>query len=636
MKISYRHLVSSITSKPSIDDVSKKLFQLGHEHEIEGNIFDIEFTPNRGDCLSVNGLLRDLAVFYEIQSNNNLYQKNIDEFDFNFTNSVTKSCPSISFLKIDIEDEIIPYKKFLKGYFDDLDIGMNNFFTDISNYLSYETGQPTHCYDSKKLEGSNIKLEKISTPIKFDTLLNKQIFLNGNDLVFTQDGNVINLAGIIGGMSTSCDTNTRSVIIECAYFNPEDVIGKSVKYDLKSEAAHKFERGVDPLCHENILRRFLYIVEQHATIKNVALFQNNFKDYVSTKISFDIERVNNILGTSLKFDEFHRILHGLGFSINNDEIKVPSYRSDIKIENDIAEEIARVIGYNSIEPCTFTISNKSYIDDTYLKEKYIKDFLIDNGFFEVINNPFVNEKLNESIYVDNPLDSSRSNLRTDLKKSLTDNLLYNERRQKDSIKLFEISEIYSQKNNILNKKKMLGIICTGRQGKNYDEFSKKINKSYLQNILKKLDPSINFNPTNISRDNLNTKIKNEILYIEININDLELNFSKKKNDPKINFFKYKPISEFPFSTRDLSFSIKNQDSYVKIQDILLNYNHDLLKEVFIFDFYNNEKTNEIKIGFRFVFQSNKITIKEEQVNKIIEDIINVTLNLESVEIPGLR
>ena len=142
-------------------------------------------------------------------------------------------------------------------------------------------------------------------------------------------------------MSTSCDTNTRSVIIECAYFNPEDVIGKSVKYDLKSEAAHKFERGVDPLCHENILRRFLYIVEQHATIKNVALFQNNFKDYVSTKISFDIERVNNILGTSLKFDEFHRILHGLGFSINNDEIKVPSYRSDIKIENDIADRQAK-------------------------------------------------------------------------------------------------------------------------------------------------------------------------------------------------------------------------------------------------------------------------------------------------------
>ena len=151
MKISYRHLVSSITSKPSIDDVSKKLFQLGHEHEIEGNIFDIEFTPNRGDCLSVNGLLRDLAVFYEIQSNNNLYQKNIEEFDFNFTNSVPKSCPSISFLKIDIEDEISPYNKFLKEYFDDLDIGMNNFFTDISNYLSYETGQPTHCYDSKKL-----------------------------------------------------------------------------------------------------------------------------------------------------------------------------------------------------------------------------------------------------------------------------------------------------------------------------------------------------------------------------------------------------------------------------------------------------------------------------------------------------
>jgi len=115
--------------------------------------------------------------------------------------------------------------------------------------LSYETGQPTHCYDANKM-GGKLLFHEIEKNEEFETLLDKKITLTGKNSVFSLNDNIINLAGIVGGKSTSCSTNTKTVIVECAFFQPEAIIGKSVKYDIQSEASHKFERGVDPECHE--------------------------------------------------------------------------------------------------------------------------------------------------------------------------------------------------------------------------------------------------------------------------------------------------------------------------------------------------------------------------------------------------
>ena len=160
MKVAYKHLINHIPSKPGIDEISEKFFQLGHEHEVEDGIFDMELTPNRGDCLSVHGLVRDLAPFYEIDLTSDIYQKELKKLDIGFVNHAPESCSHISFLKIEIEGEIASYKGKLKEYLKDLNINKNNFFTDISNYISYEMGQPTHCYDTKKI-GNLFSLEII-------------------------------------------------------------------------------------------------------------------------------------------------------------------------------------------------------------------------------------------------------------------------------------------------------------------------------------------------------------------------------------------------------------------------------------------------------------------------------------------
>ena len=638
MKISYKHLVDNIKEKPNINDLSEKLFQLGHEHEIEKNIFDFEFTPNRGDCLSTRGILRDLNVFYETKIDNQIFKNNIDKFNFKFTNKAEAACPKITFLKIDIETIPNKYNGLLESYFNDLDNKKNNFFTDVSNYISYETGQPTHCYDASKLH-QGIKLDFTNKSKKFKTLLDKEIELESGSLVFyDKKDKIINLAGVVGGDDTSCNKNTKSVIVECAYFNPEAIIGKCVKYSINSEAAHKFERHVDPDCHEYVIRRFIKIIEEHSNIQNIesCSYEYKYNQFNNNNdIKFDIKKINKILGTDVTEEDCTNYLYSLGFVVNNKLIHVPSYRSDIMHINDIAEEIARSIGYNNINSKKFNVVSNKNKKELNHNEIIIKDLLVTNGFYEVINDPFTLDHDDNCIKVDNPLDSNREYLRTSLKNSLLQNLLYNERRQQDCIKLFEISDIY--KIPSCQSKRFIGIIASGRVDKNYKDFSKKLDKNFLENFLNNHICSENkIECEIISRDGIDSKLKNVITYIEIECDEiLEIkNFDSSNKQLNLNT-KYRPISDFPSSNRDLSFSIKDFSNCEPLQSYLLNFKDELLKEVYIFDYFLNEKNSEIKIGFRFIFQSNKSTITENDVNGIMKTIIKNAISFNGVTIPGL-
>ena len=152
------------------------------------------------------------------------------------------------------------------------------------------------------------------------------------------------------------------------------------------------------------------------------------------------------MGTKINEKDFSLILERLGFIIKGNVIEVPSYRHDVTNLNDISEEIARAVGYDNIKSKSFEINLNNNIDDNS-EELKLKALLIENGFSEVINSPFESNGEKDSIVVDNPLDSNRQFLRTDLKDSLIKNLLYNERRQQDSVKLFEISDIYTKPNS---------------------------------------------------------------------------------------------------------------------------------------------------------------------------------------------
>ena len=632
MKIVYEDLINLLKEKPSKEILSEKLFQLGHEHEIHGEIFDMELTPNRGDCLSLLGLARDLNIFFGKSEVIDIFEDNFDILEIDFENLSPSDCPKISFLEIEIEETTDTYEPYLKRFLSVIGNKKTNLFTDISNYISYELGQPTHCFDAEKMRDKLI-FENKDCNNNFETLLGSEIKLKDSNCVFTLDGKIISLAGVMGGISTACSTKTKKVLVECAFFNPESIIGKSIKYNLISEAAHKFERGVDIESQEMVLRRFVKIVQDHAKIKSIKFKSFIEDDIQRISIPIDVCKINKILGTSLNEKEYLDYLKALGFEVLN-EIRVPSFRHDIETNNDLAEEIARVIGYNNLESASINLKK--------IAEKYenrvakIESLLVKNGFAEVINFPFTSKKEKKSISIDNPLDSNKTNLRISLKDSLVENLLYNERRQKDSIKLFEISDVYSKEREIKQEKR-LGLIISGRLGNNYNDFSKKLDDHYLNRLLNTYNSEVIFEIIEIPRNILDTKKKTSIYYVEIGLDDIPEDFFLKLEYQKksINFINYKSISEYPSSARDFSFLIENLDAVNKVINILEKAEDEIIENSFIFDYYKNNKTKTIKLGYRFIFQSKHKTLSDSEIKKVVNKILEPILEIDGVSIPGM-
>ena len=179
-------------------------------------------------------------------------------------------------------------------------------------------------------------------------------------------------------------------------------------------------------------------------------------------------------------------------------------------ENDIAEEIARVIGYNNIPSQKINLPK---VEKDFSLLNFLRKFLIKNGFTEVINFQFSNKDENKSISIDNPLDKNKNRIRTSLKDSLLENLLFNERRQKSSIKLFEISDIYTiDSNGDIHNKKVIGLIASGRVANNYEDFSKKINMQFIDSIFRELSIDVSKYFSNIDRQLLNSKRKEKIYF----------------------------------------------------------------------------------------------------------------------------
>tara|TARA_A200000113_G_scaffold226035_1_gene249723 strand:- start:4312 stop:6225 length:1914 start_codon:yes stop_codon:yes gene_type:complete len=634
MNIHYNHLLEYLDKKPSIKDLSLKLFQLGHEHEVENEIFKFEFTPNRGDCLSVRGLARDLNPFFGYKDNLDFFSDEIPNFELDFFNQNPDVSGDIWFLKLNIEPFKGKYQNYLESYFKDLNLKKINLLSDISNYVLYEMGQPTHCYDFEKIEGI-ISFKKLKKTETFLTLHGDDIKISDGDFVFSDDKGIINLAGIMGGKRTSCSSETSDVLIECAAFSPDAIIGRPIKYNLKSESAYKFERGIDKLSNERLIRRFIQIVEDHTKINNLEIFKSESNERFKNKyIKYNKQKIKDIIGIKIDDLKLDSVLHSLHFELD-ENIKIPSFRNDIEGIHDIAEEVSRVIGYDNIPIAKRDIKNNSL--GALNSENKIRHYLSMNGATEVINYPFSEPSKKSNIFIDNPLDKKKNSFRSNLEVSLVTNLIFNERRQNDSIFLFEISDIYNLEENQISHDKKLGIIASGRIGNNYLNFNKKFKKETIEKLISGFAPVEKLLIKEINRSLLQSKIKEKIFYFECKLSDLSLeSLDQQPKEKFLKEYKYKKISEFPSSHRDFSLSIIKADSLAAVIKEIDKIHHHDIKECFIFDFYKNQKNDEIKLGFRIIFQSLDETLTDEKINHYLRDILEPILKIESVTIPGLQ
>ena len=206
---------------------------------------------------------------------------------------------------------------------------------------------------------------------------------------------------------------------------------------------------------------------------------------------------------------------------------------------------------------------------------------------------------------------------------------YNEKRQKDSIKFFEISDIYT--NNKIEKK--LSIIISGRLSNDLYGFGKKLDANFFINLL---GVQIQDHIFEIDRSKLKSKSKNKIYAIEVNLKKIDLDFIEDDIDIDFHFNKYKEISEFPSTSRDISISLGDKDKLDELFKTIYSIKVDHLKDLFVFDFYSNNDLNITKIGFRFIFQSMNKTLEDSIVDKHMDIIFSKILKIESLSIPGLK
>jgi len=228
-------------------------------------------------------------------------------------------------------------------------------------------------------------------------------------------------------------------------------------------------------------------------------------------------------------------------------------------------------------------------------------------------------------------------LRTELIPSLIENIVYNEKRQKESLKFFEISDIYFLQNNKILHEKRIGIIVSGREALNHIGFSKKLDEKYLQDLFGSVVTDIDKMIKRVNRDSIDSKIKTPIFAFEIPLDKLSSEIAELSSSTIINntFTKYREISDYPSSYRDFSFSIENHEDLPKLYDCIEEIDIEFLRDFFIFDYYEDKKNKRIKIGYRFIFQSNSKTLTEKEVNNSVNNLLEPILNIGSISVPGL-
>ena len=660
---------------------------------IGDEILDFDITPNRPDCLSVIGITREIIAIlnthkfdYKINEKylylntlNNFQSKkskNIDVQNLNFEKCLRYSGSEISSIVVEnspfwIKDRLI--KSGLRP--------INNI-VDVTNYVMMELGQPLHAFDLSKIKTKKIEVKSSKNKEKFKSLDGENRELNSNILSITDGAQSIGLAGIIGGFNSEIDSKTKNIFLESACFEMSNIRQSSKELGLNTDASHRFERGVPIELSIIALNRAIALIDdinkKEIIINgNWDLYSKNIKINPNKKQNLTGQRYKKIIGESITRKETANILNSLGFNASasktnetnfTQEVKIPYWRSDITIEDDLIEEIARIKGYDNLssEPLQYP-KNNIPVDNNIMYRNNIRNEMKSMGYIETINYPTINNteynltnlNVNSPIKLQNPINKKNNILRPNLKTGLINNISINSKKypEIDSWKFYELGRIFNL-GNMDNKYQLpdqsysLGIISSGLISKtNWNSIPDQINfytfKGDLDRIIKSMGIKIEFKKNNnnyfyseksallfsenveigsignINEQTLtkfNVKLK-EVLYCELNLDKLENSINYNNEFTK--------TSPYPLAIRDLSLTVDKNVLSNQISDIIKQ--NPLVTDLNVIDVYSDLKPEKKSITIRITYQSfnetlNNLKIDESQ-NKILRKL-KKHLNIE--------
>ena len=628
-------------------------------------IFELEITPNRPDCLSHLGIAREVAAYYGRKV----------KYPAVSLNEVTESV--FDNIHVEIEDKN-RCKKFTAKVVRDVKIGESpewikrrlqavgirpiNNVVDITNYIMMEYNQPMHAYDMKKLEGKKIIVRAAKDGEKLVTLDGVERELNKQELVIADESKAVGIAGIMGCENTEVDNETTDVLLEVAYFTPENIRRTSKAMGLSSEASYRFERGVDRENAETVITRAAYLVQEIAGGSVLSDIESvNVEKPEKTEININIEKLNKFIGKDLEIEEVGKIFTNLelevkSFGENTLTVTPPSYREDLIRTADLYEEVIRMYGFDNIEdkmPEESIRPGKKDAETTAVDSA--KNSLVELGLQEVINYSFIPENAlekvkleSEVIRIKNPINEEMVVMRPTLIYSILTNVRDNFNRNIFDLKMFEVSRTFSPAEELANEELKVVIALGGRTNRylwspkpeSYDFYDL---KGYVESFLEIMGMSryqLNrssskaFHPGRaaevcVGRDVIGSfgeihpdvaeamEIDKERVYVaELDLVKI-LRYAKNK-------IKYEKIVKFPAVTRDLAVVL---DSDVLVGNMLtdINKSSNIIENVELFDIYQGERIEAGKksVAMNIIMRSDKGTLAEEEVNKTIEKILGI-------------
>lgn len=621
--------------------------------KLDDEVIDFELTSNRGDLLSILGMAYELGAIYntKVKDIDLSYKENNNNIkDLLSLNVKTNEC-SLFLVKKAINVTIGESPDFIKNRLIASGIRPINNVVDISNYVMLETGQPLHFYDADKL-GSSIGVRMANNDEEITTLDGEKRILNDNDLVIINDMNTpIGLAGVMGGLSTEVESDTKNIVIESAIFNPT-LIRKTSKKILRSEASNRFEKGLDPNRTYMAIERSMHLLEKYAgaTIIGGLLEYKNI-DINDKEITITYDKINKVLGTDLDKDTILDTLDRLEFTyITNKEevtIRVPSRRIDVNIEEDIIEEVGRIYGIDNIQGRNMNLSVRSgHVDKT---NRSIRHLLCDLGLNETLTYTLIKE---DDVYkyttdsfdmvkILDPMTLDRCTLRYSLIPSLLSVYDYNIKRGITDINLFEIGKGFYNKNNIYGEEERLSILMSGNYYHTLGNI-RKVDFYVIKGIVERLLNYLGYNgryyfkvmdlpselhpgvSASIYIDNKKIgiigKIHPNVAKDNIFVSEINLSLLKSIRTSKM---KYKEISKYPSISKDVAFLLRDDITSEEVIKAIKKAGGRLLTKIEVFDLYKGIGTpeNMKSLAFKLYFEDPNKTLTLDEVMPIFEKII---------------
>ena len=645
----------------------------------QDTVLEFDLTPNRIDGASHIGAARDLAAVLNLKANTPLHLPSVDAFGkdrsglaIDVTIADKERCPRYSGITLS-GVKVGPSPEWLQNRLKAIGLNPINNLVDISNFVLMETGHPLHFFDADKIAGQKVIIQRLKEGTPFTTLDEEERKLSGQDLMICDTKKPLCIAGVLGGAQSGVTSQTTNLFIESAYFEPKSIRNTAKRHMISTDASYRFERGADPNMTLYALKRAALLVKEMAGGEITSDIIDRYPEPVHpARLTLSFSNLCKITGQEIPVNTVKNILLSLDIKPVSEneqglELEIPTYRVDVTREVDVIEEILRIYGYNQIQ-IPDKLNTSLTIPEGLDNEKYtdaISTLLTGKGFYEIMSNSLTKSEYYKSletypeeklVYLHNPLSQDLNCMRQTLLFGGLEAVIHNVNRQRPDLKLFELGNCYSRNPKAVeesdplkqyHEQTHLGLFMTGTFAReNWLMDKNTVNfyhlKGYVEAILEKLGFDVGkFKKEEFENDiysqALRYKIKKQTL-AEIGIvhNKLlkrfdienpvffgDILWDKLLQYSRNNGVEYREVSKYPEVRRDLALLVEQDVRFDQIETLAYQSERKMLREVSLFDVYQGEKLGKNKKSYAvsFILQDEKQTLKDKQIDKIMDKLI---------------